>query len=147
MIFHRLYNVKEEVKEHLIEFAYVYVPLFGLIVFALLANYVKVDFDKEFKSNMINISGILAGFLFTSIGIMLTLPNNKFTQTLNSIGYMKIIFRAMVIGIFALLISMLLGLFNVCSTAYSIFFVIGISETFLSAYYLYKVSYYSGRSK
>jgi len=26
-----------------------------------------VDFDKEFKSNMINISGILAGFLFTSI--------------------------------------------------------------------------------
>jgi len=62
MIFHRLYNVKEEVKEHLIEFAYVYVPLFGLIVFALLVNYVKIDFDKEFKSNMINISGMLTAF-------------------------------------------------------------------------------------
>lgn len=146
MLRHRLHNVKEDIKEHLIEFAYIYAPLIGLALFIILTNLVNVDFDKEFQSNMINISGVLSGFLFSSIGIMLALPSNKFTQTLNSIGYMKIIFRAMIIGIFTLLISMLLGLFNVCSKVYSIFFVIGISETLLSAYYLYKVSYYSGKS-
>lgn len=146
MLRYRLHNVKEDIKEHLILYAYVYAPLVGLALFSLLANLVNIDFDKEFQSNMINISGILSGFLFTSIGIMLALPSNKFTQKLNSIGYIKIIFRAMIIGIFALITSMLLGLFNTCNRACNIFFVIGISETLLSAYYLYKVSYYSSKS-
>jgi len=97
--------------------------------------------------SLVNVSGILAGFLFTSLGIIITLPDNKFTQMLTKIGYMKIIYTAMFMGIMSFLIAMLLGLFNIIEQITKLLFVIGISETFLSAFYLYRVSYFSGKSK
>lgn len=143
----KIHNKKEDIKIVLIKYAYIFTPLIGLITYSILMNFIEIKLDENYLSNLINISGILAGFLFTSLGIMISLPDNKFTQLLKQIGYMRIIYNAITVGIIFFLIAMILGLFNISTTVANLFFIVGISETFLSSYYLYRVSYYSGKSK
>lgn len=137
-------NIIYEIKMNFVKFAYIYAPVISMIVYITLLK--DRDLDIDFISNVINLSGILAGFLFTSLGIMITLPDNKFTILLKENGYMEIIYRTMTMGIVSFLISMITGLFNFSNSIMTIFFIIGVSETFLSAYYLYKVSYYTSKS-
>lgn len=139
-------NFKEDLKMLCIKYAYIVAPIIGLIIYTFFLKN-KCPFDTEFKSNLINVSGVLAGFLFTSLGIIISLPDNKFTNLLKQTRYISIIYNSMIIGIIALLISMLFGMFSVIDKITITAFIIGISETFLSAYYLYRVSYYSGKSK
>lgn len=143
----KVHNVKEDIKIMFIKYAYILAPILGLVIYFILIDVAKIELSENFMENLINISGILAGFLFTSMGIMITLPDNKFTQLLKRTGYMKIIYKAMTVGIMSFLIAMMLGLFNINEIVSKLLFMIGISETFLSAYYLYRVSYYSGKSK
>ena len=141
------HNTIENIKKYFIKYAYVFAAIIGLSIYSVLFYVVKIELNENFMTNLINISGILAGFLFTSLGIIISLPDNKFTQQLTKTGYMKIIYRAMGMGIMSLLIAMMLGIFNIIEQVAKLFFITGISETFLSAYYLYRVSYYSGESK
>lgn len=140
-------NIKEYIKLYFIKYAYIYSPIAGLIIYNILKNLFTIKLSEGFISNLINVSGILAGFLFTSLGMIIALPDNKFTMLLKENGYMKIIYNSMMLGIVSLLISMLIGMFNLSESMAIIFFIVGISETFLSAYYLYRVSYFSGKSK
>lgn len=140
-----LNNKYQNIKLNIVKYAYVYIPVASvLIVFTSFRNN---PVDYEFISNAINLSGILAGFLFTSLGIMISLPDNKFTAQLTINGYMGIIFKTMAIGIVAFLISMVMGLLKFNTSIMSLFFTVGVSETFLSSYYLFQVSKYSGKSK
>lgn len=141
-----LNNIKETVKIHFIKFSFIYAPIIGLFIYFLLSKLLKTKLDTDFMSNLINVSGILSGFLFSSLGIIISLPSTKFTNFLKETGYMRIIYNSMIIGIMTLLISMLLGMFSISIAATKLLFIVGISETFLSAYYLYRVSYYSGKS-
>jgi len=144
---HTVHNINEDVKSFFIRFAYIIAPTVGLFIYFIFKKLSNFNIDDNFVSNLINVSGILAGFLFTSLGIIISLPENKFIQLLKDTGYMKIIYNSMIIGIITLLIAMLLGMFNFKKIPTELSFIIGISETFLSAYYLYRVSYYSGKSK
>lgn len=148
MLFREIFNnIKEDIKLHFIKYAFLYAPLFGIITYFLVNTFIDIKINEQFMPNLVNISGVLAGFLFTSLGILISLPENKFIIFLKETGHMKIIFNSMIIGIMLLLISMVLGLFDFCNEITIYIFVGGISETFISAYYLYKVSYYSGKSK
>lgn len=139
-----LNNIFYEVKMNIVKHAYIYSPIIGIAIYtALLQNR---NLDNTFTSNIINLSGILAGFLFTSLGIMIALPDNKFTTLLKENGYMKIIYKTMTIGIISFLISMIIGLFSFSTSIMTILFIIGVSETFLSSYYIYRVSYFTSKS-
>jgi len=140
-----LNNIYYEIKMHLVKYAYIYAPIIGVSLGTI--SFYRKPIDMLFISNAINLSGILAGFLFTSLGIMISLPDNKFTILLKENGYMRIVYKTMAIGIVAFLISMVIGLIRFNSIVMAVFFTIGVSETFLSSYYLYRVSYYSGKSK
>lgn len=106
----------------------------------------NIKINDTFIPNLINVSGVLAGFLFTALGILISLPRNKFIKFLIETGYMRIIYNCMIMGVIALLTSMILGLFNVLIKLMIYMFIIGISETVVSAYYLYRVSYLSSKS-
>lgn len=138
-------NKVESLKLLGIRFAYIVAPVIGFIVTKSLNK--RNLFDEIFISNVINLSGILAGFLFTSMGIMISLPDNKFTAQLSKSGYLKIVYRTMTVGILSFLIAMIIGMFRVDPNYTSFFFIIGVSETFLSSYYLFRISHFSSISK
>jgi|GEM_PF-2962752 len=138
-------NKVESLKLLGVRFAYIVAPVIGFIVTKSLNK--RNLFDEIFISNVINLSGILAGFLFTSMGIMISLPDNKFTAQLSKSGYLKIVYRTMTVGILSFLIAMIIGMFRVDPNYTSFFFIIGVSETFLSSYYLFRISHFSSISK
>lgn len=140
-------NLHQDVKENFIKYSYIISPLMGLLLYRLLLKCEIINLGRDFNSNLIGIAGTMSGFLFTSLGVILAIPDNKFMEFLKSTGYTTIIYKSLIIGIMTLLASMVLGLFDISETMPTYLFIIGISETVLSAYYLYKVSYYSGKSK
>lgn len=144
---HRLYNIYRDIEEFIRRYAYLTFPLLLIIAYVICKKIFNINIDEEFNSNVINVSGTLSGFLFTSLGIMLSLPENKFTQVLKESGYIEIIHKAMFLGIVFLIITLVLGLFKILSRLKTIFFIIGLSETLLSSYYLYRVTKLSSKSK
>ncbi|NOH14830.1 hypothetical protein [Clostridium cochlearium] len=145
-ITHRIYNKIMNVKEFIIKNAYIITPLVILIVYVLLKNK-GLQINDEFDPNVINVSGVLAGFLFSSLGIMMSLPDNKFTELLRNYGYMNIIYKAMFIGIITLILTLVLGIFKICNKLKEILFIIGLTETVLSAYYVYKITSLASKSR
>lgn len=142
-----VYNKYRDIVEFMIKYAYIVCPLFSIIIYSIISIFFKIDIDEEFNSNVINISGILSGFLFSSLGIMMSLPDNKFTQALRKYKYMDIIYNAMFIGIIFLTITLIVGLFKIFSMIKEITFIIGLSETLLSAYYIFKVTKLANKSR
>lgn len=141
-----LNNFVESIKIHFIKYVFIYAPIIGSITYTFISKFVNIEISDEFIPNLINVSGVLAGFLFTALGILISLPRNKFIKYLLETGHMKIIYNSMILGVVTLLISMILGLFNILIKVVIYMFIIGISETLVSAYYLYRVSYYSSKS-
>lgn len=137
-------NFIQDIKIIFIKYAYIIAPLIGLLFYMVVLK--NRDLDNDFNSNIINLSGALSGFLFTSLGIMIALPDNKFTLLLKENGYMNIIYKTMTTGIVLFLLSMIIGLFNLNDLLMAMLFIMGVSETLLSAYYLYRVSYYTNKS-
>ena len=140
-------NLYEDIKIHLIKYIFIYTPLLGIIIYTISKTHICFEVGDDFISNLTNVSGVLAGFLFTSLGILISLPSNKFISFLKKTGHMRIIHNCIMIGIMAFLITMVLGLFNTSIKLATYLFVVGISETFVSACYMYRVSYYSEKSE
>lgn len=106
----------------------------------------KLSLNKNIVQSIISVSGSLAGFLFTTLGILIGLPDNKFIQLLKKTKYMQVVFNTIIIGIISLLISTVLGVFNILKSINICIFIIGMAETFLGAIYLYKITLYSSKS-
>jgi len=143
----RLYNLTESTKENARFYAFLLLPSITLSLFWLL-NYLflKIDIANAI-THIPGISGTLAGFLFTFLGIFIALPSNKFIDTLRRNGYMKVIYNTLIIGIICLLTAMAMGVFGIAPKIVITIFIVGLSETYLSTYYLYKVSKLSLLSK
>lgn len=144
---YKLYNIYRDIEEFMRRYAYLIFPLLFIAIYIFLKKTLNISIDEEFNSNIINVSGTLSGFLFTSLGIMLSLPENRFTQVLKESGYIEIIHKSMFLGIVFLIITLVFGLFNVLPRFKIIFFIVGLSETLLSSYYLYRVTKLSSKSK
>lgn len=143
----KIYNIKEILKENVRLYASVLLPCIVLILFWVLDYYFKSIDITNALTYIPGIAGTLAGFLFTFLGIFIALPSNKFIDTLRRNGYMRIIYNTLIIGIISLLTSMVIGIFSLTPKIVIILFIVGLSETYLSTYYLYKVSKLSLLSK
>ncbi len=140
------YNVYQWIKRKCIRFSYVIAMFLGTGIFFLAAR--KVDYDYINLSDVSNISAMLAGFLFTAMSIFIALPDNKFTSYIQKNGYMVVILRTLLWGIASLTLSAILGIMkvNACHMVL-LLFMVGLCEAALSAYYLYKVTLLSAKSK
>lgn len=136
---HKLYNCIQDIIEKLREFSYILFLVIGFIVYIILLRYNESIFDFVNIDNIINLSGIFAGFIFTTFGIVMSLPDNKFTELMKSSGYMLIIYRTLLTGIVFFGLSMVFGLFTDITKLIVLFFFIGLSETILTIYYFYKL--------
>lgn len=144
----KIFNFYQNLLSFARRYSFIFAPFLGLILYFILLKKDVINIDSEnIRSNLSNISGVLAGFLFTTMGIIQTMPDNRFRQVLREIDYLEIIYRTLGLGIIFLLTSLVFATFGFNNSIMFIFFVSGLSEAFLGAYYLYKLSYYSGKSK
>lgn len=128
---------------------YMIAPLIVLIVVlvnTMLLNRINIIIDKDLHNNIANISGVLAGFLFTAYGIFLSLPDNNFITYLKRTNYFKIVLKTLLYGICFMLIAMLLGIFKILDKFMLITFLCGVSEVIVSVYYFYKITTLSSKS-
>lgn len=141
-------NFLEDIKSIFRKYSYIASPAVATAIFFVLGklNMISLDFNSDFKNNIVNISGVLSGFLFTAYGIFISLPDNKFITSMKSSGYFNIIYKALLYGIVFLIAAMLFGLFGVLNKLMVFIFVIGISEVILSVYFFYSVTKYSSKS-
>lgn len=68
------------------------------------------DVDIGFHINILTINSIFAGFLFTSLGIMIGILDKERISRLDKAGYMDNYFNAIYIGLFFHVISILISL-------------------------------------
>lgn len=95
---------------------------------------------------IVNLSGILAGFLFTTMGILISLPKNRFTDAIKGTRTLKSTYITIFSAVVFLFISMILGIIKPCG--YIIVpFLIGLTNTLLSASDLFMIGYLSSKSK
>lgn len=92
------------------------VLLFFVIVcfFSFRYNLITVTkINKGFHLNILTINSIFAGFLFTSLGIMMSIADKKRISNLEQGGYMDNYYNAIYIGLFLHVISSLISILSI----------------------------------
>ncbi len=144
----KIYNSKQRLLELSRKYIYLINPLIGIFAFKTLnkINVINISSTQNFLDNIINLSGIMAGFLFTTYGILMSLPNNKFIELLKFNKTINIVFKTLLLGIIFLISAMILGLFTEYFSLITYIFIFGISETVTSVYQFYQILKYSYKS-
>ncbi len=129
------------------KYCYISIPLLTVVVLILLYISKKINFNELFEddsSTLIQISGTLIGFLLTAMTIFLSLPKDTtLMKRIKKYGHHKIFSRCVSTGLIILTIDILMWLLKI-SNVYIVFvFLIGLEETLLSAYYIYKLCIYN----
>lgn len=125
------------------KYCYVSIPIISILILGILLFFhILSIIDLETNSGtIIGISGTLIGFLFTAMTIFFSLnKNSKYMQNFKKYDHHIIFSRLVSCGIVALCINITSWLFNFHSSILMISFVIGIEETIMAAYYIYKLS-------
>lgn len=143
---HQLYNLNQSAIEILRKISYMIFPIIGKIIFLILYKSDLINLNIIRVDNIINLSGIFAGFILTAFGVIMSLPDNNFTRIMKKSGYMIIIYRTLLLGVLFFVISMVLGLFTLHLNCISTFFIFGLSEAILTVYYFYKLVTLSEKS-
>lgn len=124
------------------KYTYVWFPLISVI----LIDWIKPDISEKQYEILINISGILSGFLFTTLGILIALPQNRFTEFIRKYYIIKTVYLSIFSGIITFFLSIIIGFAcNNRAVLYLTFY--GISCTILSSFYLFVIGYFSSKSK
>lgn len=88
--------------------------LFVLAVIAYLSFYFDIfetlSVKANFHINILTINSVFAGFLFTSLGIMISILDKERISKLDKAGYMDNYFNAIYIGLFFHIISIIMSL-------------------------------------
>lgn len=143
-----LNNFIEDLKEKLRKFSFIIAPLLALILFIIFYKFriINLVVDSNLQNNIVNVSGILSGFLFTAYGVFISLPDNKFISSLKRIGYFSLVYKILLFGIIFLITAMLMGMFKISDFYMILLFLLGISEVILSVYYFYMITTLSSKS-
>lgn len=83
----------------------------------LLTGFLNVDFSRETHINILTINSIIAGFLFTSLGIMVGFMHNNKIENLDKNGYMDKYYNSIYVGLGFHVISITLAMLGVVSSA------------------------------
>jgi hypothetical protein len=91
----------------------VIIAWFVAIKFEFISN---ESLDQKAHLNVLQISALFAGFLYTSLGIMVGMLEKQRIAKLNKAGYMDNYFNAIYISIGAHIIAVLLSVLNIISS-------------------------------
>lgn len=118
------------------KFSYIWFPIiFGILGFFLL-KYNFVAASDSNRSSIANISGVLAGFLFTGYAIFLSLPSdNNFFNLLKKHGYSKLFYKQITIAIIINAFTMIISLLNCRTSIPLVIFFAGLGNT-AGAFYI-----------
>lgn len=138
-----LNNIYQDVIQYIIKYNYIIFPALVFTTYILTYYFTKFKIHTDLRQNICNISGVLAGFLFTAHSIILALPGDKkFINLLKEYGYFKIMFINIFLGEITLIISLILSLFNLAGYISLLTFLVGLTYTVILAIILFSVSLY-----
>lgn len=134
-------------KNFMKKYCYLSIPIVTCIIICIIHIIKILDFSSIFvdeASNIIQISGTLIGFLLTAITIFLSLPKDtKLMQRIKKYNHHKIFSRCVSIGLILLTLDICLWLIKVPNTYIVLIFLLGLEETLMAAYYIYKLCIYN----
>ncbi len=134
-------------KNFIKKYCYLSIPIVTCIIIFIIHLTKILDFSGIFvneASNIIQISGTLIGFLLTAITIFLSLPKDtKLMQRIKKYNHHKIFSRCVSIGLILLTLDICLWLIKVPNTYIVLIFLLGLEETLMAAYYIYKLCIYN----
>ena len=134
-------------KNFIKKYCYISIPTATSIVIAIIYFSKIICFSGILTNDdatLIQISGTLIGFLLTTMTIFLSLP--KDTQLIHRIKkyrHHKIFSRCASIGLIILTIDIFLYLIKIPSEFVIFIFLLGLEETLMAAYYIYKLCIYN----
>jgi len=134
-------------KKFVKQYCYLTIPLAILIIIFILYFLNFFDFTNVFideSGTLIQISGTLIGFLLTAMTIFLSLPKDtQLMKRIKKYNHHKIFSRCVSMGLIILTVDIILWLLKI-SHIYIIFiFLLGLEETLMAAYYIYKLCIYN----
>lgn len=116
--------------------SYVWFPIIAGIIGFFMLKYNIVAASDSNRSSIANISGVLAGFLFTGYAIFLSLPSdNNFFSLLKKHGYSRLFYRQITIAIILNAITMVISLLNCRTSIPLVVFFAGLGNT-AGAFYI-----------
>lgn len=134
-------------KNFIKKYCYLSIPIVTCIIIFIIHLTKILDFSGIFvneASNIIQISGTLIGFLLTAITIFLSLPKDtKLMQRIKKYNHHKIFSRCVSIGLILLTLDICLWLIKVPNTYIVLIFLLGLEETLMATYYIYKLCIYN----
>ncbi|WP_186430913.1 hypothetical protein [Clostridium sp. BSD9I1] len=126
------------------KYNYVFYPIVTSIIFNIIIKIPNIiTVNQSMNNNIVSVSGVLVGFLFSSHSILIALPDNKkYVQLLKEYGYLKRNFLSIFLGEIFLTISLVLSFFELNIFLSLNFFIIGICYTIILAVNLFFTSIY-----
>ncbi len=125
------------------QYCYIVFPIVTIIV--LIFSYFKFEYIKSLTydiSTIIQMSGTLVGFLVTAITIFASVPKNtEYMKRFEKHQHKKIFGRCISLGIIFLVICIIIWLLRFSDMFIALVFVLGLQETIISAYYLYRLCF------
>lgn len=125
------------------KYCYISIPILSIIVLLIVNFFYKLNMVNisEHSDTIIGISGTLIGFLFTAMTIFFSLnKDSTYMQNFKKYNHHIIFSRLISFGIIALCINIISWLFNLNENIFIFSFIIGIEETVMAAYYIYRLS-------
>lgn len=142
-ISHIIYNLFQSIIQFQRKLNYIVYPVIIAILYNVMYFKGKITIDKDLISNIINISGVLIGFLFASHSILLALPSDKkFITLAKEYGYFKRMFICIFGGESFLMLALITGLFKFSNYICLMLFLVGLTYTTILSVNLFLVSFY-----
>ena len=117
------------------------IPIITSFIFLIIYN--CTDFFNNLNSDdstTIQISGTMIGFLLTAITIFLSLPKNtEYMKRIKKYKHDKIFAKCIFVGLLVLTADIIIWILKVPSIYITWLFIIGLEETLISAYYIYRL--------
>ncbi|MFP5521239.1 hypothetical protein [Peptococcus simiae] len=130
--------------------AVLFYPVIAIILFFCLhyLGYLDIHWytSKKEVLSLASISGVFAGFMLTGLGLLLTLPENKFTVYIHKSGHLACVIKVLFVGFILSTLSTVLGVFHALPLVQVILFVASCAEMILGAKNIFLITRYANKS-
>lgn len=133
-------------------YCYITIPIITVILISIICIirykffnfFVITEHITNDTSTLIQIAGTLIGFLLTAMTVFLSLPKEtKLMQKIKKYNHHKIFSYCVTSGLVILTLDILLWILKFSTELIIIFFLLGLEETLMAAYYIYKLCIYN----
>lgn len=125
-------------------YGYVSISAIAFTICIFFFNNTKLNFNLQ---DIPSISGSFAGFLFTSLSIIISIPNNRFMKPLRKSQLYFNILMSYVVTIIVFIAIIIAALFKLEGNTIISLFITALIETIILTIYLFKIAHYSSRAR